>query len=88
MQGDYQICSSEDGLVDDVSPFARKPEAGSVQAGEFWLSKIHAKLRKLESLGLRPHPYLLENKTTMERWVRGGGEGESFSPAMTRQTYL
>lgn len=88
MQGDYQICSSEDGLVDDIPPFARKPEAGSVQAGEFWLSNIHAKLRKLESLGLRPHPYLLENKTTMERWVRGEGKGEPFPPAMKRQAYL
>ena len=69
--------SVDDGLVDEIPPYLRKPEEGTAQAGQFWLSCINAKLQQLEALGLRPHATLLENKAAMERWARGEGLGES-----------
>ncbi len=80
--------SVDDGLVDEIPPFLRKPAVGTVQAGQFWLSCINAKLRQLEALGLRPHAILLENKAAMERWARGEGAGELFPAAMKRQVRL
>lgn len=77
------IDALEDGLADDIPPFLRKPAAGTNEAGQFWLSSIDAKIRKLDALGLRPHAQLLENKAVMERWVRGEGAGEMFPEAMT-----
>ena len=71
-----------DGLADGIPPFLRKPAAGTIDAGQFWLSSINARLRKLEALGLRPHAQLLENKAEMERWARGEGVGEAFPAAM------
>ena len=62
----------------------RKPAEGTTQAGQFWLSGINAKIRKLEALGLRPHATLLENKAVMERWARGEGLGEPFPETMKR----
>lgn len=76
--------SVDDGLVDEIPPYLRKPEEGTVQAGQFWLSCINAKLQQLEALGLRPHVTLLENKAAMERWARGEGLGESFPETMRR----
>lgn len=76
------IDAPDDGLVYDIPPYLRKPAAGTNEAGQFWLSCIHAKLRKLEALGLRPHAQLLENKAVMERWARGEGVGEPFPEAM------
>lgn len=75
----------ENGLADDIPPYLRKPAAGTIQAGQFWLSCINAKLRKLEALGLQPHATLLENQAAMERWARGEGAGEAFPEAMRRQ---
>ena len=69
--------SVDDGLVDEIPPYLRKPEEGTVQAGQFWLSCINAKLQQLEALRLRSHATLLENKAAMERWARGEGLGES-----------
>ena len=87
------IDALDDGLADDITPFLRKPaagtiEAGTIEAGQFWLSCINARLRKLEALGLRPHAQLLENKAVMERWVRGEGVGEAFPAAMRRQGWF
>lgn len=78
------IDALEDGLADDIPPFLRKPAAGTIEAGQFWLSCINARLRKLEALGLRPYAQLLENNAEMERWVRGEGVGEAFPEAMRR----
>lgn len=80
--------SVDDGLVDEIPPYLRKPEEGTVQAGQFWLSCINSKLQQLEALGLRPHVTLLENKAAMERWARGEGFGESFPGAMKRQGWF
>lgn len=33
----------EDGLVDEIPPYLRKPAEGTTQAGQFWLSGINAK---------------------------------------------
>ena len=76
--------SVDDGLVDEIPPYLRKPEEGTVQAGQFWLSCINAKLQQLEALGLRPHATLLENKAAMECWARGEGLGEPFPETMRR----
>lgn len=84
MPNERTIDALEDGLADDIPPFLRKPAAGTIQAGQFWLSHINAKIRKLEALGLRPHVTLLENKAVMERWARGEGLGEPFPAAMKR----
>lgn len=73
--------SVDDGLVDEIPPYLRKPQEGTTQAGQFWLSRINAKIRKLEALGLRPHATPLENKA-MERWARGEGLGEPFPETM------
>lgn len=73
-----------DGVPDEIPPYLRKPPAGTIQAGQFWLSCINAKLRKQEALGLRPRATLLENKAAMERWARGEGLGEPFPETMTR----
>ena len=80
--------SVDDGLVDEIPPYLRKPEEGTVQAGQFWLSCINAKLQQLEALGLRPHATLLENKAVMERWARGEGLGEPFPETMKRDMWF
>ena len=80
--------SVDDGLVDEIPPYLRKPEEGTVQAGQFWLSCINAKLQQLEALGLRPHATLLENKAVMERWARGEGLGEPFPETMKRAMWF
>ncbi len=84
MSDERTIGSVDDGLVDEIPPYLRKPEEGTAQAGQFWLSCINAKLQQLEALGLRPHVTLLENKAAMERWARGEGLGESFPETMRR----
>ena len=78
----------EDGLVDEIPPYLRKPAEGTTQAGQFWLSGIIAKIRKLEALGLRPHATLLENKAAMERRARGEGLGEPFPETMKRDMWF
>jgi hypothetical protein len=78
----------EDGLVDEIPPYLRKPAEGTTQAGQFWLSGINAKIRKLEALGLRPHATLLENKAAMERRARGEGLGEPFPETMKRDMWF
>lgn len=88
MPDERTIDPVDDGFVDDIPPYLRKPEEGTVQAGQFWLSCINAKLHQLEALGLRPHATLLENKAAMERWARGEGAGELFPAAMKRQVRL
>lgn len=80
--------SVDDGLVDEIPAYLRKPEEGTVQAGQFWLSCINAKLQQLEALGLRPHATLLANKAAMERWARGEGLDEPFPAAMRRQGWF
>lgn len=75
-------------MPDEIPPFQRKPESGTVQAGVFWLAFIDAKLHKLEALGLRPQQYLLDNRAVMERWARGEGAGESMPPPMQRQGWF
>ena len=84
MPDERTIGPVDDGLVDDIPPYLHKPEEGTTQAGQFWLSGIIAKIRKLEALGLRPHATLLENKAVMERWARGEGLGEPFPETMKR----
>ncbi len=75
----------DDGVSDDIPPYLRKPPAGTIQAGHFWLSCINTKLRKLEALGLRPHATLLENMAAMERCASGDGLGEPLPGTMSRQ---
>lgn len=70
------IGAPEDGLVDDIPPYLRKPVAGTIEAGQFWLSCIHAKLRKLEALGLRPHPAAGEQGGYGALGAWGGGWGD------------
>lgn len=84
MPDERTIGPVDDRLVDDIPPYLRKPAEGTTQAGQFWLSGIIAKIRKLEALGLRPHATLLENKAVMERWARGEGLGEPFPETMKR----
>ena len=88
MPDERTIGPVDDGLVDDIPPYLRKPAEGTTQAGQFWLAGIVAKIRKLEALGLRPHATLLENKAVMERWARGEGLGEPFPETMRRQVWL
>ena len=77
-----------DHVPDEIPPFLRQPPAGTVQAGQFWLSSIDAKLRKLEALGLHPHAAVLEHKAVMERWARGEGVGEPFPETMKRDGWF
>ena len=88
MPDERTIDPVEDELVDEIPPYLRKPEEGTVQAGQFWLSCINAKLQQLEALGLRPHATLLENKAVMERWARGEGLGEPFPETMKRAMWF
>ena len=88
MPNERTIDALEDGLADDIPPYLRKPEEGTVQAGQFWLSCINAKLQQLEALRLRSHVTLLESKAAMERWARGEGFGELFPVAMKRQGWF
>lgn len=71
--------------MEPIPAFPRKPADGTVEAGQFWLARIDAKLHKLEKLGLQPHATLLEHRAFMERWARGEGEGEMFPSGMQRQ---
>ena len=88
MPDERTIGPVDDRLVDDIPPYLRKPAEGTNQAGQFWLSGIIAKIRKLEALGLRPHANLLENKAVMERWARGEGLGEPFPETMKRDMWF
>lgn len=64
---------------DEIPPFPRKPtEPGAVETGRFWLNAIDARIRKLERLGLRPHPIVLEHRIVMER---GRAERAPESPS-------
>lgn len=70
--------------LDPIPPFPRKPADGTVEAGQFWLARIDAKLHKLEVLGLRPHATLLEHRAVMERWARDERASEMFPRGMQR----
>ena len=55
------------GVVGDIPPFLRLPDAGTREATEAMVRSIDNRIRRLERLGLRPYPNMLEFRSELVR---------------------
>ena len=58
-----------DGL--EIPPYPRKHDGSPRGKAEFFISSIDARISKLATLGLRPHPNLLDNRAHCQAFLEG-----------------
>lgn len=61
------------GEPDDIPPFPRMPDIDTPEMVECVIASIDNRIRRLGSLGLRPHPNMLEYRSRLVSQLENGG---------------